>query len=523
MEDEQAANALFVEALQHVEAAGRATSSTTRLDLLRQAQANLDRIVQDHPGSQLAVQLITGQRIGAFDPRVFADTLAEAEEDRICAEAPDACTLFADALATAGEIPMHAYRAEALAEISAEQLAAGLTRSARQSLAESLATIRETPWIWQGWHFADALATIAAAQAGAGLADDARRTFAHAVTATDEINSREERGAALMLISVTQAEAGLVDDALITAGGIDSRNCRFRPRALAAIGTVLAQAGQIENARRTMEEAVAAGEEPQCLEGGYRTDPPLAIAVAQVAAGFREDAQRSFAEALTRARADGILVWGRVAALAEIAAAQASSEFTDDALRTLTEALAEAADRSAAFITVEVLLDIVAAQTASGQLEDALTSASELRRGSDRAYALAVIGSERHAAGYADEARQIFAEAVVAAANTAGRDHRAEELAAVATAQAEAGWPDDALATVGDMPQDGWPGFRIEALAAIGAAKAADGDLDEARRTFAIAQATTNDIRSDEISHSEALLLVAKAQVRAAAAILTGE
>ncbi len=523
-DQEQAANTLFVEALQQIEAAGRATSAIVRLDMLRQAQANLDRIVQDYTGSQLAVQLITGQRIGAFDPRALADTLSEAEEDRICAQVPDACALFADALETARVIPLHAYRAEALARASIAQAAAQLTNQSRRSLAAAVATLRETPWIWEGWHFAEALTAIAAAQATSGALDDARNTFADALAATDELSSREERGAALLLIAATQAEAGLFDDALTTARQVGPRNCRFRARAIAEVGAAQAQADLIEDARRTMEEAAAAGREPQCLGGGYRTDPPLAIAEAQAAAGFREDARRSFADALTRAHAEGILVFGRVGALADIAAAQAEAGFADDAEQTLAEVLIAASESSEAFHLPTAVADIAVAQSRLGQLGAALTTAGELPREYERAIALSAVGAEQHAAGFTDDARQIFAEAAIAAAGTERRDPQADVLATVAIAQADAGWFDDALATIGQMPSDAWPSHRVEALAAVGAAQAAAGSLAEAQRTFAEALAAANDLDpSYETGRSEAVLEIAKAQILAAAAILAAE
>ncbi len=521
---EQAANTLFVEALQQIEAAGRATRTSVRLDLLRQAQANLDRIVQDHPGSQLAVQLITGQRIGTFEPRVFRNTLAEAEDYQICAHASDACALFADALETARDVPMHALRSEALARIAVLQADAGLTHQARQSLAESLTAVRQTPEFRQGWKFAEALTAVASAQAALTYIDDARHTFADALTATDELSSRQERGAVFLMIAVAQAQAGLFDDALTTVGQIGSRNCRFRARAIAAIGSHLAQAGLIEDARRTMEQAVAAGQVPQCREGAYRVEPPLAIAAAQATAGFVEEAQISFADALTRSRTDGFLETGRVGALADIAGTQMAAGFGEDAERTLAEALTVVADGSATPVYVESLADLAAVQAAFGLSEEALVTAGEIDSEGHRTLALLAIAAQLQALGFADEAQQIFTDAAVAAASTEGLDHRTDMLARVAIAQAEAGLLNHASATAGEMPSEGLPLLRVDALAKIGAAQAVGANMAEAQRVFAAALAAVNDMRpSDEVSRSMALLLIAKAQARAASAILSAE
>ncbi len=60
------ANALFVESVQLIQAAGNEPDVEVRLEYLMEAQKNLHSIIDDYPSSDLAVQLITGQSIGSY-------------------------------------------------------------------------------------------------------------------------------------------------------------------------------------------------------------------------------------------------------------------------------------------------------------------------------------------------------------------------------------------------------------------------------------------------------------------------
>ena len=74
-----AANRLFVEAVKLSERADAERDSVRRRDLLREAFARLERIVDEFPDSDLAVKLITGEAIGRFDPGEVRERLDEAE------------------------------------------------------------------------------------------------------------------------------------------------------------------------------------------------------------------------------------------------------------------------------------------------------------------------------------------------------------------------------------------------------------------------------------------------------------
>ena len=63
-DDSTQANRLLVEAMKLIQAAGTKQTATERLPLMESALAKLNEIVENHPSSDLAVKLITGQQIG---------------------------------------------------------------------------------------------------------------------------------------------------------------------------------------------------------------------------------------------------------------------------------------------------------------------------------------------------------------------------------------------------------------------------------------------------------------------------
>jgi hypothetical protein len=87
------ANALFVQAVQAWEAAGALPAEQTaeRLELLQSANRNLEQIITDLPGSDLAVRLITGETLGPITLQGSRDALADLTSQTSgqgCATAP---------------------------------------------------------------------------------------------------------------------------------------------------------------------------------------------------------------------------------------------------------------------------------------------------------------------------------------------------------------------------------------------------------------------------------------------------
>ena len=60
---ESPANRLFVEAAKLIQAAEEEAGGARKLELLKRARHKLERIVDSHPSSGLAVKLISGQKI----------------------------------------------------------------------------------------------------------------------------------------------------------------------------------------------------------------------------------------------------------------------------------------------------------------------------------------------------------------------------------------------------------------------------------------------------------------------------
>ncbi len=520
-DQEQAANTLLVEALRRVAEAERTADVAGRLALLQQAQAALDAIVQDYPGSQLAVQLITGQPIGTFDPQAFSESVAEAEDDWLCGEHYGVCPLLTDALASAGDVLDASRRAEAFALISSRQVAAGLTGRAQDSLELARTTVDRIPPPLL-WRSQQVWMSIAAAQAATGSVDQARRSFDQAVSAAREGSDPNYRGIELGDIAVAQAENGLFADAMVTIGEIPADGCLHLARALGAIGAEQAEAGLVEEARRTFDDAVAAASASPCRQRTYRAEPLAVIAAAQAAAGFEAAARQTFDDVLIKAEALHIFAAERASGLALIAMSQSAAGFADDALQTLSGAVATAAEGYDDLGYSSAMADIAVAQAAAGLFAEALATAGSISNASLRAYALPRVAVEQAAAGFMQEARSTFADALAAAGELPSPDRQLEEYAAIAAAQAEAGLWEDALATVDDIPSDNWRGARAEAMAAIAVAQARAGAVAEARQAFATLVETAK-ATSSEYDRNEMLLHLVDAQTRSAVAIRRGE
>ena len=73
--DDAAANRLFVEAVQLWNRAERERDTGRRIADLQQVQRNLGRIIEQYPGSPLAVRLVIGEKIGPLSTSLVAETL----------------------------------------------------------------------------------------------------------------------------------------------------------------------------------------------------------------------------------------------------------------------------------------------------------------------------------------------------------------------------------------------------------------------------------------------------------------
>ena len=487
----------------------------------------------DRLAAPSAAQPAPDGRFGVVDPAHATVTLAQAEaptgqtaratQDQLCLDHPETCRLLDEALRTANAIPYAWVRAEAIAIVAGAQAEAGLVARARHTFADALGIANALP---QNYRL-DTLARVAVIYAEAGLLDEAQRTFAGALSTANAITDDTARFLALYPIAASQAEAGLWDDALVTASAIADDAYRSAPlgdvaraqarvgllevavetaasipgpvtrtEALADVARIQAEMGLLEEARTTLEAAQQAAND---IASDERRSALFHIANVQAEAGLWDDAlatakrfdasYRSLPLShVARAQAqagrwdDAIATTNNIAshrlrsvAFADIAHAQAAAGLLDQARLTLREALNVATAVVNELARSDALVAVASAYAEAGQWHDALNVANTIAVDGFRSRALSAVALAQVESGQMDEARRTFAEAVDAAHAAAGAGQTGSDLPnwqaypAVARAQAEAGFWEDALATANGIT---FSGARSEALSAIALAQA---------------------------------------------------
>ena len=211
------ANRLVVEAVQLLKAADEEQNLPKKVELLTTAKQNLERIIEDYPGSDAAVKLATGQNIGVLSLNTVSAQLGGA-------------------------------RAPVLLDIALKQLGAQNLDAARMTLStaiEGIRYIRDTnvreglfvdaiimqayavdfdgatenvQFINDTYKRAQALRGIAEAQIYAEVFDSALVTLDTAIETTQYISDALGRVLALINIAEMQEQAGNLDGALNTFG-----------------------------------------------------------------------------------------------------------------------------------------------------------------------------------------------------------------------------------------------------------------------------------------------------------------
>ena len=123
-------NADFVDAVQLIEQAEFATSAKTAHSLLLKARETLNQIITRYPGSDVAVRLASGERLGSISMRSLdamiavrkleLDVMIEARRLELCFEEPNYGCVIAMALQTANGIDGDWQTAWALAELASK-------------------------------------------------------------------------------------------------------------------------------------------------------------------------------------------------------------------------------------------------------------------------------------------------------------------------------------------------------------------------------------------------------------------
>ena len=290
---DDAANRLLVETVKLVEQAEATVTPGARAALYERALENLDEIVAQHPGSDVAVRLATGQSIGDLSRAAISRgrTLANAEQ---CIAEWDRLCLLAVALAMSDAIDDRSGRSWALRQVADGQADAGVSELALETAQA----------ITGGGDRARALAAIADSLKQEGAGTQAQEIFSQAITIARGLRNPFSRSLNLGEIAVLQADAGdragaqeTVEQALESANALE--DVRERALAFVAIGTAQAKAGNASEGRRWIRHVDEISEK---ISSRFdRADVLCALAWAWADIGERDRARESIADALKAA------------------------------------------------------------------------------------------------------------------------------------------------------------------------------------------------------------------------------
>jgi uncharacterized membrane protein len=223
-DDNGDANALFVEAVKAWEQAAAIIGEDVeevrvRLELLEMVSTNLNAIVDEHPGSDLAVQLIIGANVGPLSINSAQAAIEDASNEVIalaCKANPSKSCVLNMALETARDIEDENLRTSAFGNTATELANAGMFERA-------LTAARE---IEDDFYRALALGDIVFAMVGAGMVERAFETVGE-IQNDDRVRVSDYR---TRVIATAMAEEGMLDRALETARGIEDKDYRVRRR-----------------------------------------------------------------------------------------------------------------------------------------------------------------------------------------------------------------------------------------------------------------------------------------------------
>ena len=131
-DDDTEANRLVVESVQLMQQAEAEKNLARRLELLTKAENNLNRIVADYPGSDVAVKFITGQRVG----RLSLEAVSQMREEVACYVVPSSECVFDRALRAALDVPDRTERKRAFGEYIRALGEAGLVQQAMDTIEQ---------------------------------------------------------------------------------------------------------------------------------------------------------------------------------------------------------------------------------------------------------------------------------------------------------------------------------------------------------------------------------------------------
>jgi tetratricopeptide (TPR) repeat protein len=382
------ANALFVGAVKAWNAAAAIPADDTaqaadRLTLLEEVNGNLDRILDELPGSDLAVRLITGETLGPITlagARAALVQISAVADAQTCAAAPDPTCLMQQALVIALAEPDELYRDSLLSDV-----ASGMAQSGDPDAAIAIGGEYADPMmqIFISGEIMYALARAgrideAMAIAGDDLSDRDRAIIAHGLAEGGHQDKAE-------LIIATITDPASLAYALAATGHVAEAQLMVpdfsdveRAGAMPQIAIALARAGQIDAATEAFYQIAATSS---------RFEPRRELAMAQMRAGLVDDAVKTTeGMAQPSARLALLLSLWRIAGDEKVAA---------EVLR-LLDKLPEGSSARFLPLTAMSMID-----PAGGYAEEATTIRSaitdiEKRRGADYFVVNAAIALERY-------------------------------------------------------------------------------------------------------------------------------
>ncbi|MCH7928953.1 MAG: TonB C-terminal domain-containing protein [Proteobacteria bacterium] len=148
---QERANVLFVEAVKLIKASEEEQHPEKRLEHLKQAQANLQRIVEEYSSTNLAVQLISGQKIGEISVervRVLVERAERKALERRASRAAKPVEELLSRLAASKRIevgdPLAVSIKTDLKQLSKKYASTSYLRNLRARFAHQLSTSHET-------------------------------------------------------------------------------------------------------------------------------------------------------------------------------------------------------------------------------------------------------------------------------------------------------------------------------------------------------------------------------------------
>ncbi len=478
----EAANTLFVEALQIIANTSQENDNLALLNNFQRAQILFDRIVSDYPSSQISVQLMTRQRVGTFDPEEFHNQLQLAQE-LWCNENEDVCFFIYSARDMAADLADLDRRLSAFLWIAWRETRIGLREGARLTYRKAIVAANESTLRYPR---INRLLGIARAQMRNGYREDAELTLNNIVAIARQIEETEYRSTAMRSIAETQFQLGFEDAGLTIA--LEIIDDRERLLTLNEIANV-----QI-NQDRYLDAKVTANAY-QRLSDRARVLGNIAVAQAQT---------EQFSDAFVTVREIREISDDVRRELYEIASAQAEAGFFDASLMTMNSVIDQQITglfysglsdyRSRGF------RDIAVSQANSGLIEDSLVVAAMINVDHHLVSAWREIARAQALAGFEDDARILFDDAIrkifeipneYRSSFEFGPYQRWRPLAEVASAQVEAGFLEEARQTfaeavnlaktvtaVGDLDR------RASALRSIAARQAEAGLTTDAMTTL---------------------------------------